>query len=331
MFASPVVPRIGVSACLLGQEVRFDGGHKRDDFVCDTLAPFVEFVSVCPEVELGMGTPREAVRLVQIGRRTHMVGIRSGADHTDAMARYAALRVAELAAEDLSGYILKKNSPSCGMERVRLYDINKEGAVPTRLGVGLFAAALSKRLPLLPIEEEGRLCDPWLRENFVERVYGYARVRELFTARWRIGDVLRFHFQEKLLLMAHDQSGQSGQSGCRGYRALSQLVTQVRDTPRADFATRYQALFMAAFAKVARTRQQGRVLLHAANHFKKLLDDDGRAELAALIADYQAGLVPLIVPMTLLRHYVRLHALDYLKVQTWLTPHPRELMLRNHL
>lgn len=320
MSASPAAPRIGVSSCLLGEKVRYDGGHKRDDFITDTLAPFVEFVPVCPEVEVGMGTPREPVRLVALADRVHMLGVNSGTDHTASMERYAARRAAALSREELSGYILKSDSPSCGMEHVRLHPPG--GGVPDKTGTGLFAAALRQRMPLLPVEEEGRLRDPWLRENFIERLFAYRRVRALFAARWSANQVVRFHSSEKLLLMAHDR---------RAYEALGRLVAHVNDIPRADFAAQYQTLYMGALAKIARPSRHGHILLHIAGYFKKLLGEDDRAELRALIADYQARLVPLIAPITLLRHYLRRHDIEYLKSQTYLQPHPSELMLRNHV
>ena len=192
--------RIGVSACLLGEKVRFDGGHKRDPYLVETFGRYVEWVPVCPEVELGLGTPRETLRLVRISSDVRMIMPKTGADHTEAMRAYAARRVRELAKENLSGYILKKDSPSCGMERVRVFDAH---GVPAKSGRGLFAEALLQHFPLLPVEEEGRLTDPRLRENFIERVFAYARLRSLFSGHWKVGDLVAFQTAHKLLLMAH--------------------------------------------------------------------------------------------------------------------------------
>ena len=170
--------RIGISSCLLGDEVRFDGGHKRDPFLAETLAPYVEWVRVCPEVEVGMGVPREPLRLVKVGDDTRMITTRTGIDHTDRMRAYAARRVRELESMELRGYVLKKDSPSCGMEGVKVYQ--SEGAAPVPDGVGTFAAVLKAHFPLLPIEEEGRLQDPVVREQFIDRVFAYDRhLREL--------------------------------------------------------------------------------------------------------------------------------------------------------
>ena len=310
--------RVGVSTCLLGQHVRFDGGHKKDDFVTGPLARFVAFVPVCPEVEVGMGTPREPVRLVRPGDEVRMVGHRSGTDHTDAMRRWAERRVRELEGEDLCGYVLKKGSPSCGMERVKVY-----GKGPAaRTGRGLFAEVLMERMPLLPVEEEGRLNDPRLRENFIERVFAHRRLEDLLASRWTVGDLVRFHTAEKLLVLAHDPAA---------YRALGRLVAAARGRPRADVAHEYGQVFMRGLAKLATAGKHANVLQHMAGYFKDVLPSEDRRELRETIADFRRGLVPLVVPLTLLGHHVRRHGVAWLQGQTYLQPHPRELMLRNHV
>ncbi len=180
--------RIGVSSCLLGAKVRFDGGHKKDDFLVNTFGEWVQWVPVCPEVEVGMGTPRESVRLVRKDADVRMVAPKSGKDWSEAMRTYSAQRVEKLATSELSGYVLKKDSPSCGMERVKVYG----DGMPTKSGRGVFAEALLARLPNLPVEEEGRLCDPRLRDNFVERVFAYHRLRQFFSGRWTVGGLVAF-------------------------------------------------------------------------------------------------------------------------------------------
>ncbi len=311
--------RIGISACLLGQKVRYDGGHKRDGFLADTFGRYVEWVPVCPEVETGMGTPREAVRLMGSPDALRMVGVKSGTDHTDVMARYARRRAESLSSADLSGYVLKKDSPSCGMERVKVYDGH---GMPARRGRGLFAAALLARFPDLPVEEEGRLSDPRLRENFIERVFAYRRLRDLFDGRWTVGSLVRFHTRHKLVLMAHAP---------RAYQALGRFVAGAKTLPRAEIATRYPADFMAALRVMATPRRQTNVLMHMVGYFKRTIDPASRDELLATIEDYRTGLVPLVVPLTLVRHHVRAQAVAYLADQVYLDPHPRELMLRNHV
>jgi len=316
---APAPIRIGVSACLLGEKVRFDGGHKRDPYLVESFGRYVEWVPVCPEVELGLGTPRETLRLVRISSDIRMIMPKTGADHTEAMRAYADRRVRELAKEDLSGYILKKDSPSCGMERVRVFDAH---GVPAKSGRGLFAEALLQRFPLLPVEEEGRLTDPRLRENFVERVFAYARLQSLFSAHWRVGDLVAFHTGHKLLLMAHSP---------HAYESLGRLVAEAKSVPREQLRDRYELDFMGALREMATTKRHTNVLQHMAGYFSNQLDSDSRQELQALLQDYRAGLVPLIVPLTLIRHYVRKYDVTYLRGQVYLEPHPKELMLRNHV
>jgi uncharacterized protein YbgA (DUF1722 family)/uncharacterized protein YbbK (DUF523 family) len=315
--------RIGVSSCLLGRRVRYDGGHKRDPFLTDLLGPFVEWVPVCPEVELGLGIPRPAVRLVRDARGAgvRLVEERSGADHTAAMRALAVRRARELGRHELSGYVWKKDSPSCGMERVRIWPASGEGP-PSRDGRGLFADVLIEHMPTLPVEEEGRLHDARLRESFVERVFAYRRLRSLFAARFGIGDLVEFHTAHKLALLAHSQ---------KAYAELGRLVAGAKGIPRADLRLRYETAFMAALATPATPKRHANVLLHALGHLRGRLDADSRAELASSIEGYRAGLVPLVVPITLLRHHVRALGIDYLAGQVYLDPHPRELMLRNHV
>ncbi len=313
--------RVGVSACLLGSKVRYDGGHKHDAFLTGLLGPHVEWVPACPEVEIGLGIPRPAVRLVRDGNEIALVDPKSGADHTHAMQSYAARKVAELAGLDLVGYVLKKDSPSCGMERVRIWSA-QEGRAPDRDGRGLFASALCGALPLLPVEEEGRLHDPRLRENFVERLFAFRRLRALFGGRWSAGDLVAFHTAHKLTLLAHQP---------RAYSALGVLVAQAGKLERQALRERYEREFMAALAHPATPSRHTNALQHAAGYLKKLLDAAGRAELAELIEEYRLGRVPLVVPVTLLRHHVRALDVAYLAGQVYLDPHPRELMLRNHV
>jgi uncharacterized protein YbgA (DUF1722 family)/uncharacterized protein YbbK (DUF523 family) len=308
-----------VSSCLLGNEVRFDGGHKRDRFVTDRLARFVEWVPVCPEVEVGLGTPRPAMRLITKGDEVRLVERKSGVDHTDAMRTYSARRVRELKSLDLGGYVLKKDSPSCGMARVKIYS---ELGMPTNGGRGFYASALMEAYPNLPVEEEGRLQDAKLRENFIERVFAYERVRKLFRGRWTAGQVVAFHTAHKLQLMAHSTDA---------YRALGRLVATMKDSPRAEFRERYERGFMDALRPIATPGRNANMLQHAAGHLKTHLDSDSRVELAGLIHDYRQGLVPLVVPITLIGHHARRHQVDYLNGQLFLAPHPKELMLRNHV
>ena len=311
--------RLGISACLLGEHVRFDGGHKRDPFLVESLGQFVDWVPVCPEVESGMAAPRESMRLVQVDGEIRLLTNKTVQDETGRMHRYARRRVDELADGDLFGFVLKKDSPSCGLERVKVYGT---GGVPARTGRGLFAEALVTRFPLLPLEEEGRLNDPRLRENFVERIFAYRRLTTLFTARWTMGQVVRFHTAHKLTLMAHMPEA---------YRRLGRLVGSGASLPRREFQERYSHEFMEALGVMATPRRHVNVLQHMLGYFKDTLDRESRAELLALIDDYARLRVPLVVPLTLLAHHIRRCGVSYLAEQIYLRPHPVELMLRNHV
>jgi uncharacterized protein YbgA (DUF1722 family)/uncharacterized protein YbbK (DUF523 family) len=310
--------RIGISSCLLGDEVRFDGGHKRDAFLMDVLAPYVEWVRVCPEVEIGLGIPRETLRLVNLGDDTRMITTRTAIDHTDTMRIYALRRTADLASAGLRGYVLKKDSPSCGMERVKVYS----GSAPARTGVGIYAAVLKDRFPALPIEEEGRLLDPVLRENFIERVFAYDRLRELFDRKWTQKRLIAFQTAHKMALLAHSTTA---------YHTLGRLVAGGAAMSRGELQRRYEAAFMATLSRPATAKRHTNVLMHMAGHLKTHVDEASRRELSTCIDEFRRGLVPLVVPLTLLRHHVRAHGVEYLAGQTYLEPHPRELMLRNHV
>lgn len=317
--------RIGVSACLLGQEVRYNGGHKRDPFLTDLIGRYVEWVPVCPEVEVGLGTPRPAMRLVRIGRgeesAIRMVTPETGADHTEAMRAYAERRVEELARADLDGYILKKDSPSCGMERVKLYPA--EGGPAVREARGLFAEALLRRLPHLPVEEEGRLHDPALRENFITRVFLHARWRQAETEGWTRASLMRFHERHKFLLMARSQAGM---------RRLGRLLgASGRGDDMGELARTYREGLTEVLRRPPTRRGHTNVLQHLAGFVSDEVDRGDREELRETIERYRLGLVPLIVPITLLRHHVRRLEIEYLRDQVYLEPHPHELMLLNHV
>lgn len=298
--------------------MRYDGGHKRDAFLVDCLGPYVEWVPVCPEAEVGLGIPRPTLRLEVHRDDVRLIMPKTGADYTDAMQQYAADRVDRLAMDDLCGYVLKKGSPSCGMERVKVYN----GGQSHHLEAGMFAAMLMRRFPNLPVEEEGRLNDAALRENFIERVFAYRRIRTLFGERWSVGKLVAFHATHKLQLMAH---------GPRANQELGRLVANAKRMARAELRERYEREFMTALATMATRKRHTNVLQHIAGYFKRQLDDASRHELHALIDDYRRGLIPLVVPLTLISHYVRRFAITYLAGQTYLAPHPKELMLRNHV
>jgi uncharacterized protein YbgA (DUF1722 family)/uncharacterized protein YbbK (DUF523 family) len=311
--------RIGISSCLLGEQVRYDGGHKRDNFLVNVFGSYVEWVPVCPEVEIGLGVPRETIRLERKSGLVHLVAPKTQTDHTKTMRTWARSRLKELAREDLSGYVLKSKSPSCGMERVPIYGSK---GMPEKKGRGLFAEELIERFGNLPVEEEGRLNDPVLRENFIERVFAYHRLRNAFDGRWRPRQAVGFHTAHKFLLMAHSP---------KHYRSLGRLVAGVKSAPAKEFRDQYENEFMEAMRLHATAGKHANVLEHMLGYLSDFLEAEARKELLDVIADYRRRLVPLVVPLTLIRHYVRMHKVAYLEGQVYLEPHPKELMLRNHV
>ena len=328
--------RLGVSSCLLGAAVRYDGGHKKDAFLTDTLGPFVEWVPVCPEVEIGLAVPRDTLRLVGDERAPRLVVEKTGEDLTDRMRRFALAKARELETLGLHGYVLKRASPSCGLFRVR---VHRQNGVPGTAARGLYAQTLVERLPTLPVEEEGRLTDAAIRESFIERVFAAARWRSFVERTPGHGDLVRFHAAQKLAVLAHSPLH---------YTRLGRLVAGLGDAdrhpsrapqaarrgpgpPHGETLTRYGALFMEALAVRATRGRHANVLQHLAGFFKRELDATARAELADLIHEYRRGLVPLVVPLTLVKHYVRRFRPADLAEQVYLSPHPKELMLRNHV
>jgi uncharacterized protein YbgA (DUF1722 family)/uncharacterized protein YbbK (DUF523 family) len=310
--------RLGISTCLLGENVRYDGGHKRDRFIIETLGQFVEFVPVCPEVECGLPIPRESMHLAGDPESPRLVTTRTKTDHTDMMVNWARKRVRELEKENLCGFIFKSNSPSSGMERVKIYN---ERGMAQKIGVGMFARAFMDHFPLLPVEEDGRLHDIRLRENFIERIFALKRWRELLDSNQTRGKLVAFHTQHKLLIMSHSQ---------KHSRILGKLVAEAKKIPAEQLYSQYQMLFMEALRLKTTIKKNINVLQHMMGYFKKQLSADEKRELLETIAQYRNEYMPLIVPVTLIMHYVRKYDQPYLKQQLYLNPHPIELKLRNH-
>ena len=311
--------KLGISTCLLGENVRFDGGHKLDRYLTDTLGQFVEYVPVCPEVECGFGVPRESFRLVGDPENPRLVTTRTNQDHTERMAEWAKRRVGELGKEDLCGYIFKGGSPSSGMERVKVYDRN---GVPSKVGVGLFARIFMNHFPLLPVEEEGRLHDPKLRENFIERIFALKRWRDGLKEKQSLKALIVFHTRNKLLLLAHSP---------QHHRQMGKLVAGGKDLPLKELYARYQEIFLEALRLKTTNKKHTNVLMHMLGYFKEQLSAAEKQEMLELIEQYRLESLPLVVPMTLMSHYVRKYDETYLKEQTYLQPHPAELHLRNHV
>lgn len=311
--------RIGISTCLLGQKVRFDAGHKRDRYITDILGQFFQFVPICPELEVGMGVPREAVRLEGSPENPRMVGNKTGDDWTKSMIAYSKKRVAARDLQNLSGYILKKDSPSCGMERVKIYG---DSGMPQRSGRGLFAMHLLGQFPLLPVEEEGRLNDAAIRENFIERIFAYHSLQGLFKGRFNRGKIVRFHTVNKYLLLSHSP---------KHYRELGSLVAGIKKHASDIFRETYSRLFMEALAVKTTARKNVNVLQHILGFMKNDLPGEDKKYVLDVIEDYRQGLVPLIVPITLIKNFIRRFGVVYIADQTYLNPHPKQLMLRNHV
>jgi len=309
--------KIGVSSCLLGNEVRFDGGHKHDRYITGTLGTFFEFVPVCPEVECGLSVPRESMRLVGEPESPRLITNKTGTDHTDKMNAWAQTKVELLAGENLCGFIFKSKSPSSGMERVKVYDKNN---VPKAVGVGLFARAFMSRFPILPVEEEGRLHDLVLRENFIESVFVYKRWRKTvddFTAK----KLVNFHTTHKLLLRAHSE---------KHYRELGRIAAEAGALEPDQLLGSYQENLIAGMRLKPTVKKHVNVLMHMMGHFKKHISSDEKQELLEVIERFRNNHIPLIVPITLMNHYVRKYDEPYLQQQHYLNPHPKELKLRNH-
>lgn len=316
-MAEPI--RILISACLLGDRVRYDGGHKHEPYITETLGKHFEWVKVCPEVDCGLPTPRESMRLVGDPARPRLVTGKTGIDLTVQMERFAGARLRELEALDLCGYLCKKDSPSSGMARVKVYDRH---GTPSRTGAGMFTRMFMEHFPFVPVEEEGRLHDPVLRELFVERVFCLRRWRSLVARGLGRRQLIEFHTDHKLLILAH---------GRRHNDALGRLVASAAEQPIRAVYDEYFRLFSAALAERTTVRKHTDVLLHMVGYFKQQLSPDEKRELLEVVEQYHRRLVPLVVPLTLVRHYVRKYDVGYLARQVYLSPHPVELMLRNHV
>ena len=311
--------KIGISSCLLGNEVRWNSGHKMDRYLTRTLGQFVDYVPVCPEVEAGFGVPRESMRLVGDPENPRLITFKTKTDNTDQMLRWARRRVEKLEKEDLHGFIFKSDSPSSGMIRVKVYT---EKGMPVKKGVGMFARAYMDHFPLIPVEDDGRLHDPAIRENFIERIFTLKRWRESIVGAPKMATLIDFHTRNKLLFLSHSQ---------KHYRLMGKLVAEGKKLPLKELLDRYVHLMMDALALKTTTKKNINVLQHLMGYFKKQLSGDEKQELLEVFEQYRQEFVPLVVPITLINHFVRKYDQQYLKMQTYLNPHPVELKLRTHV
>lgn len=311
-------PLVGISSCLLGENVRYDGGHKLDRYLRDILGRYVEFVPVCPEVECGMGVPREAVHLVSVDGDIRLMTRKTGRDVTDRMKLWMEKRLKELSVLPLCGFVFKSRSPSSGFRSVKVY--SEKGV--RHDGIGMFARGFLEAFPLVPAEDDGRLNDEWLRENFIERIFVMHHWHELLGSGKSLSRLMDFHANHKYLLMAHDP---------KTLRELGSILAQGKGRLLDELYGSYLASLMSALRKIATVKKNTNVLLHIMGYFRKDLSSDEKAELKETISRYHEGMVPLLVPITLINHYVRKYQPSFLRNQIYLNPHPLELMLRNHV
>lgn len=312
--------KIGVSSCLIGEKVRWNGDHKQNHYVREVLANYFEYVSICPEMEVGMGVPRETVALYGNLEESRMISKKTQTDWTQPMQKYIKSRLNTLTHDNFCGYIFKSKSPSCGLGRVPVY--SEFGSHNVRHGPGMFAQAFTNKFPLVPTEDEGRLNDPRIRENFIVKVFSFFRLQELFTKQFSLGALVKFHTQQKFLLLAHSR---------KHYDALGQLVAKPKSIKIEELKDRYGKIFMEALTFKATPKKNSDVLFHMMGFLKKILSKGEKEDILSTIEDYRKELLPLIVPVTLIRHQVNKHNIEYLKDQAYLNPHPKELMLRNHV
>lgn len=308
--------KIGISSCVNGENVRFDGGHKSNKFASKVLAPYFTYVPICPEVGSGMSVPRPSIRLITNEERIALVDSKdSSLDYTDSMVEFSQQTVDRLKETEMCGYIVCANSPSCGMERVKVYSKNSA----TKNGVGLYTQILMKEMPWLPVEEDGRLSDPVLKENFITRVFCLHDLYESMDGKPTAGKIVAFHSRYKYTLMSHSTVG---------YKELGKLVAKVTDYDINDFFAIYRTQLMQTMSIRASRKNNTNVLMHLQGYFKKELESPQKQELALIIQDYNQGLLPLLSPITLIKHHLGIHTNEYLAKQSFLNPYPQELRLR---
>jgi len=308
--------RVGVSACVVGENVRFDSGHKQSNFVTKELAKVFSLVPVCPEVGIGMPVPRPTIRLISNEERISLVETKNPSkDYTEKMLHYSRNKANELLQQDLCGYIVCAKSPTCGMERVKIYAHSQA----TKSGVGLYTQELQKAMPWLPVEEDGRLNDPVLKENFVTRVYCLKDFYDSMGDVPTCGKIVAFHSRYKLTLMAHHPES---------YKKMGKLVAKVKQYDPKEFYQQYRLALMEALSHKATRKNNTNTLMHIQGYFKRALDRVEKQELSKLIENYRIGILPLLAPLTLINHYLKKYPDSYLAQQQYLEPYPEELRLR---
>lgn len=310
--------KIGISACLLGEKVRYNGGHTQDRFITDTLSEFFEYQPFCPEVAIGLGVPRETMRLVKTDQGIRSIMPKTGGDYTEQLSAYADEVIPTL--DQISGYVLKSKSPSCGMERVKVYD---EKGMPSDVkGVGIYAERLQEKMPDLPIEEEGRLHDPLLKENFIKRVFVYHEWQTLVADGITADALIKFHARHKMILILHHY----GES-----KDLGRIIAGVTDDTAPEIADEYIAGVMQTLKRMATRRHHGQVLTRIVGTINKQLDEAQKRDILDMINEYTAGELPLSAPVRLIRHYLTAIDDPYIANQSYLQPYPDSLGLMKSL
>jgi len=317
MSGRSIKMRIGVSSCLLGHKVRYDGKHKKDSFITDVLAPSITIVDVCPEIEIGMGVPREPVRITDVGSGQRLVGTKSGDDWTLRMCKYVCKRVSQEDIKILSGFVFRSKSPSCGVNHVKVY--GNKGDRP-KFGSGLFAAEFVKTYPDLPVEEDSRLCDKEVRDNFLARVFAYHRWQRLSASPISRERMIEFHNNHKYLLLAHSPTI---------LRRLDNLVDGITEKSPTSSRIRYRHLFMDALRFHATIKKNVKVLRRIVSSIKKQLTSNEIEDVRTSIGDYDDKVVPLVVPIVRLRSLATKYKIQSLTDQVYLNPHPKELLMRD--
>jgi len=307
--------KVGISSCLLGEKVRYDGGHKLDHYLVNTFGAYVRYIPVCPEVECGLGVPREPMQLEGDTGAPRLVTCRTRRDLTDLLVRYSRRRVKELQEQDLWGFIFKSGSPTCGMRRVNVFH---RGRVPRQVGVGIFARILMNKLPSLPVEDDERLAHPAVRENFITRIFAAYRWREALARGKSRVNLVDFHTRHELLVMAHTT---------KGVGELAKNISRAKGMPANELYATYYNLFMQSLKLRATVSKNARVLHRLVSCLNKQLSPQEKQELLEVIAEYRQGFVPVVAPITLGRHYACKYQQAYLMAQYYLNPHPLELQL----
>ncbi len=302
---------------MLGEEVRYNGGHKLSRLCVNSLSDFFEYKSVCPEVGIGLGIPRKPIHLIGDPDNPHAVDVENeSVDVTDRLQDYAGQIIPTL--KNICGYIFIKGSPSCGLFKVKVYQ--KGNPHPEYTGRGIYASEVTRAMPLLPVEEAGRLTDPVLRENFIARVFAYHRWQQVLKNGLTVSGILDFHASYKYSLMAHAP---------QTYNSLGQLLADAGKHDPVTLGEKYFAELMQALTKKATRKSNTNVLMHLQGYLKKQLASKEKAKLSEVIEQYRKGIVPLVVPVTLLQHHFTVHPNEYISKQAFFDPYPQELSLRN--